>query len=179
MIGILRYNAGNVGSVARALNRLAIPSRIMEERDDLASVSGLIFPGAGAAGPAMENLRRRGLIDTLRTYPKPFLGLCLGMQLLFDFSDEGGAECLGILRGRVRELPNTVIRPHMGWNRLNTGRYAYFVHGFACEPEDRRIVTMTTQYGGDICAGIRTTTPPASPRCSTSTSPAGGRPATS
>lgn len=155
MIGILRYNAGNVGSVVRALKRLGIPSRIVENEQDIAEVDGLIFPGAGAAGPAMENLRQRGLIEPLRTYAKPFLGLCLGMQLLFDFSEEGETPCLGIARGRVRELPDTVIRPHMGWNRLNTGNYVYFVHSFVCEPENRSIVTMTTRYGGDICAGIR------------------------
>lgn len=155
MIGILRYNAGNVGSLQRALSRLGIPSKFAETREDLSSLAGLIFPGAGAAQSAMNDLRERDLIDALRGYQKPFLGLCLGMQLLFDFSEEGNTECLRIVRGKVRELPDTIIKPHMGWNKLNTGKYAYFVHSFVCEPEDRRIITMTTRYGDNICAGIR------------------------
>lgn len=155
MIGILQYNAGNVGSVAKALTRLAIPSRVVEDREGIEAVSGLIFPGAGAAQSAMRDLGKRDLIDVLKTYQKPFLGLCLGMQLLFDSSEEGNTECLGLIRGRVRELPDTVVRPHMGSNKLNTGRYAYFVHSFICEPEDQRLITMTTRYGTDICAGIR------------------------
>jgi glutamine amidotransferase len=155
MIGILRYNAGNVGSVAKALTRLAIPSRIVETTEEIQSVDGLIFPGAGAAKSAMRDLASRNLIDVLKAYQKPFLGLCLGMQLLFDFSEEGDTECLGLIRGSVRQLPGTVTKPHMGWNKLNTGKYAYFVHSFVCEPEDQRLITMTTRYGGEVCAGIR------------------------
>ncbi len=154
-IGILRYSSGNSGSVAKALTRLSIPSKMVENIDDLSSVSGLIFPGAGAAKSAMKDLQERRLIEALRNFQKPFLGLCLGMQLLFDSSEEGATECLGIIRGRVRELPDTVIKPHMGWNKLNNGKYAYFVHSFVCEPEDKRLITMTTCYGGNICAGIR------------------------
>ena len=155
MIGILRYNAGNIGSVTKALTRLAIPSKIVEDKEDIEAVSGLIFPGAGAAQAAMRDLKKRDLVDVLRTYQKPFLGLCLGMQLLFDFSEEGNTECLGLIPGRARELPDTVVKPHMGWNKLSTGKYAYFVHSFVCEPEDKRVITMTTRYGGNICAGIR------------------------
>ena len=154
-IGILCYNAGNVGSVQRALCRLGIPSKLVETKEDLSSVKGLIFPGAGAAQSAMKDLRKRDLIEVLKNYQKPFLGLCLGMQLLFDFSEEGNTECLGLIQGEVKELPDTVIKPHMGWNKLNTGAYAYFVHSFACEPADKRVITMTTRYGGEICAGIR------------------------
>lgn len=165
-IGILRYNAGNVGSVAKALARLAIPSRIVESKEEIGAVSGLIFPGAGAAPSAMKDLRERDLIGVLKSYEKPFLGLCLGMQLLFDFSEEGNTECLGIIKGKVCELPSTVIKPHMGWNMLQSpfasdekqrtsGRYAYFVHGFTCQPEDQRVITMRTLYGTDLCAGVR------------------------
>ena len=155
MIGLLRYNAGNIGSVERALRRLGIAVRTVETAEEIASVGGLIFPGAGAAPSAMHDLRQRGLIDVLRNYRKPFLGLCLGMQLLFDNSEEGATPCLGIVKGRVTALPENVIRPHMGWNRLNTGDYAYFVHNFVCEPDDARIVTQTVRYGSTLCAGIR------------------------
>ncbi|MEN6452439.1 MAG: imidazole glycerol phosphate synthase subunit HisH, partial [Thermoguttaceae bacterium] len=114
-----------------------------------------IFPGAGAARSAMDDLRNRGLIDPLRNYRKPFLGLCLGMQLLMDFSEEGETECLGIVRGRVVHLPDGVMCPHIGWNRLSTGQYAYFVHSYVCVPEDRRAVTMTVEHGATLCAGLR------------------------
>jgi len=155
MIGILRYSAGNVGSVQRALTRLSIPSRIVEEAGELKELSGLVVPGAGAAKAAMDCLRDRGLVEPLRTFDKPFLGLCLGMQLLFDRSDEGPTECLGVIKGKVQELPSTMTKPHMGWNRLSTGDYAYFVHNYACEPSDLSIVTMTTAYGSDLCAGVQ------------------------
>ncbi|NOS68270.1 MAG: imidazole glycerol phosphate synthase subunit HisH [Candidatus Peribacteraceae bacterium] len=154
-IGILRYNAGNIGSVQRALARLDIPVQVIETPDQLQDVSGLIFPGAGAANAAMRDLRERGLIESIRSFQKPFLGLCLGMQLLFDFSEEGTTECLGILKGKVKSLPENVIRPHMGWNRLSTGGYAYFVHSYICEPDDPGVITQTVQYGSPICAGVR------------------------
>lgn len=155
MIGILRYNAGNWGSVSRAVHRLGIPATTIETAADIAAVDGLIFPGAGAAQSAMDDLRSRGLIDALRQYRKPFLGLCLGMQLLMDFSAEGDTECLGIVRGTVRRLPDGVMSPHIGWNRLSIGSYAYFVHRYACFPEDGRVVTMTVEHGATLCAGIR------------------------
>lgn len=158
-IGILQYNAGNVGSVAKALTRLAIPSRVVEDREGIEAVSGLIFPGAGAAKSAMNELQERGLLEILREFQKPFLGLCLGMQLLFDHSNEGDTACLGIVRGNVRELPVNVIKPHMGWNMLRQHDtaigYAYFVHSYVCVPKDPSIITMTVPYGSDLCAGIR------------------------
>ena len=77
------------------------------------------------------------------------------MQLLFDFSEEGSTDCLGIVRGRVVRLPEGVMRPHMGWNQLSTGRYAYFVHSYVCVPDDEGIVTMRVWHGAAICAGIR------------------------
>ena len=155
LIGILSYGAGNTGSVRRALVRLGIRSTIVGTAEEIETVDGLIFPGAGAALAAMEELRARRLADVLRSYEKPFLGLCLGMQLLFDASEEGPTECLGIIPGCVRALPDGVTKPHMGWNRLSTGDYAYFVHGYYCAPADPAVVTMTVPYGGALCAGVR------------------------
>jgi imidazole glycerol phosphate synthase glutamine amidotransferase subunit len=155
MIGILRYNAGNCGSVARSLRRLGIAARPVETAAEIAGVDGLIFPGAGAAQAAMSDLRARGLVDVLRDFRKPFLGLCLGMQLLFDSSEEGPTECLGIVRGTVKELPGDVMKPHIGWNQLEGGQYVYFVHSYFCVPADPGIVTMTVQHGITFCAGIR------------------------
>ncbi|MDP7454910.1 MAG: hypothetical protein QF809_05225, partial [Candidatus Peribacteraceae bacterium] len=101
MIGIIRYSAGNTGSVQRALTRLNIPSKIIGKPVELGSVSGVIFPGAGAAGAAMKQLKKVGWPKAIRSYKKPFLGLCLGMQLLFDFSEEDETLCLGIIKGNV------------------------------------------------------------------------------
>ncbi|NLF06925.1 MAG: imidazole glycerol phosphate synthase subunit HisH [Pirellulaceae bacterium] len=155
MIGILSYNAGNRTSVAKALQRLCIPTKQVASCDELSRVDGLIFPGAGAAPSAMNDLRERGLIDALRGYRKPFLGLCLGMQLLFDRSEEGDTECLGIVRGAVRRLPDGVLRPHIGWNRLDTGEYVYFIHEYACFPADPAATTMSVRHGAAFCAGLR------------------------
>lgn len=154
-IGILQYSAGNSGSVQRALLRLGIPHEVVREPSELSCVSGLIFPGVGAAASAMDDLSARGFVEPLRTFTKPFLGLCLGMQILFESSEEGQTECLGVIKGRVQALSDSVVKPHMGWNMLNTGEYAYFVHSYVCAPEDPRVVTMTTRYGGEVCAGVR------------------------
>jgi glutamine amidotransferase len=103
----------------------------------------------------MTDLREREIDDVLRSYRKPFLGLCLGMQLLFDFSEEGPTDCLGVIKGNVVSLPGTIQKPHMGWNRLSTGKYAYFVHSFICVPADPRVITETCQHGMEIVAGVR------------------------
>jgi imidazole glycerol-phosphate synthase subunit HisH len=155
MIGILRYNAGNWGSVAGAFRRLGIPAVPVDAADDIAGIDGLVFPGAGAARSAMDDLRRRGLVDVLREFRKPFLGLCLGMQLLLDRSEEGQTECLGIVPGQVVRLPHGASSPHIGWNRLSTGSFAYFVHRYVCVPQDVRAVTATVEHGATLCAAIR------------------------
>ncbi|MDD5040803.1 MAG: imidazole glycerol phosphate synthase subunit HisH [Candidatus Peribacteraceae bacterium] len=154
-IGILRSSTGNIGSIERSLQRLGIASCVVGTAAEIGKTDGLIFPGAGAALPVMNDLKDRCLVEVLRNYSKPFLGICLGMQLLFDTSEEGPADCLGIIRGKVVELPGTVRKPHMGWNRLSTGEYAYFVHSFVCAPTDSRVITITVQHGIEIVAAVR------------------------
>ncbi|MEI8229969.1 MAG: imidazole glycerol phosphate synthase subunit HisH [Candidatus Peregrinibacteria bacterium] len=154
-IGILKTSSGNTGSIQHALTRNGIPSRIVETAEEIDAVNGLIFPGAGAAKPAMADLRKRKLVSVLRGYKKPFLGLCLGMQLLFLTSEEGPANCLGIIPGEVRRLPKNVMAPHMGWDKLSTGDYAYFVHSYVCIPDDPSVITQTVQYGNALCAAVR------------------------
>lgn len=154
-VGILRYNAGNARSVEHAVERLGIGTISVETPEDLDRINGLIFPGAGAAGTAMADLRARNFIEPLQKFRKPFLGLCLGMQLLFDFSEEGNTNCLGIVKGNVRELSSEIIKPHMGWNRLDTGEYAYFCHSFTCVPDDPAIWKQITLYGKALCAGVQ------------------------
>ena len=147
MSGLALVDAGgaNLGSVRYALERLGVEARIVRDGDGLADADRIILPGVGAAAPAMALLRERGLLEPLRAATAPLLGICLGMQLLFDSSEEGDVDCLGLLPGRVRKLERApgIRVPHMGWNTLEAvvesplldgveaGASAYFVHGYA------------------------------------------------
>lgn len=144
-VALIDAGGANLGSVRYALERLGVTVRIARDADALRDAERVILPGVGAAPQAMRLLRERGLVDALRTLQVPLLGVCLGMQLLFEASEEGHVTCLGLLPGRVRQLrPAPGIRvPHMGWNTLeksrdaplldgiSTGDHAYFVHGYA------------------------------------------------
>lgn len=151
MIGIVDYGMGNLFSVSKALERLNVPYFISEQRDQLMTADALILPGVGSFRDAMERLNETGLSDMLRTYAKsgkPLLGICLGMQLLFDESDENGLTAgLGLLQGRVEKFPGKTSDgeaykvPHMGWNALDFAqvspilkdiddKYVYFVHSY-------------------------------------------------
>jgi glutamine amidotransferase len=154
-VALIDAGGANLGSVRYALERLGATARTVRDADGLRGAQRVILPGVGAAPPAMELLRERGLDDALRALQIPLLGVCLGMQLLFDASEEGDVACLGLLPGRVRKLdPSPGIRvPHMGWNVLepanptslldgiDAGAQAYFVHGYAVPPGDDCIAT--------------------------------------
>lgn len=142
---LIDSGGANIGSVRYALQRLGVDAPLVSDADSIRSAQRVILPGVGAAAPAMARLRELGLVDTLRTLDTPLLGICLGMQLLFEASDEGNVDCLGLLPGRVRAMPpgDGVRIPHMGWNRLQPrrgspllqgiepGAQAYFVHSYA------------------------------------------------
>lgn len=144
-VAVVDAGGANLGSVRCALERLGATPRIVRDPDALAGATHVILPGVGAATPAMRLLRERGFDDALRGLQVPLLGICLGMQLLFERSEEGDVACLGLLRGSVRRMPPArgVRVPHMGWNRLRArraspllagiddGAWAYFVHGYA------------------------------------------------
>ena len=144
-VALVDAGGANLGSVRYALERLDADVRIVRDADALAGCGRAILPGVGAAAPAMALLRERGLDQALRHLPVPLLGICLGMQLLFERSEEGDVDCLGLLPGCVRRLPSRprFRVPHMGWNRLRVerasalstgledGERAYFVHGYA------------------------------------------------
>ena len=147
MDDVLLIDAGgaNIGSVRYALERLGVRARLSGEAAEIRRAPRVILPGVGAAGPAMARLRELGLVETIRALRQPVLGICLGMQLLYESSEEGDVDCLGLLPGRVRRLqggPGLRI-PHMGWNRLRRrqphpltegipeGEHAYFVHSYA------------------------------------------------
>jgi len=168
-ITIVDYGRGNLHSVANALERLGVEVEITSEPAKVLAADKLILPGVGAFGDCMEQLELRGLTLALKNYlagGKPFLGICLGMQLLFESSEESpGCAGLGFFKGSVKKLTTTEKIPHMGWNRLRTkspspllknanGAYVYFVHSFHCVPVDQRLVTSVCDYGQEVTASV-------------------------
>lgn len=171
MVAIIDYGAGNLSSVKKALDYLGAESEITQDRDRILSASHVILPGVGSFGDAMRSMEERGLVDTVKkaaTCGKPFLGICLGLQLLFESSEESeGVKGLGLLKGRIVEIPrsNELKVPHMGWNSIKLRQkngifkdiaddsYFYFVHSFYLKDADEDVVAATTQYGVRIeCA---------------------------
>jgi len=160
---IVDYGAGNLRSVERAVARAGFQPSISSRPEDVAAAGVLIVPGVGAAADTMRNLRERGLVEPIRRYiaaGRPFLGVCMGLQALLTLSEEGGEhECLGVIPGRVRRLPQGLKVPHMGWNRVRQrrphpvfdgipdGAYFYFVHSYYPDPEDGSVVVGETDYG--------------------------------
>lgn len=143
MIAIINYEAGNLASVSNALKRLDAPHIITERHRELDKADGIIFPGVGHAQPAMESLQKNGLDTWLKQTEKPVLGICLGMQLLYEYSEEGDAEGLGVIPGKLKKFDSTHHKvPHMGWNTFSevsshpllknftTEEYFYYVHSY-------------------------------------------------
>ena len=172
MITVLDYDAGNIKSVEKALDFLGEEVKITRDREEILSADGVILPGVGAFGDAMEKLHQYGLVDVIHEVVDrqiPFLGICLGLQLMFESSEETpGVEGLHLLDGTIRRIPAApgLKIPHIGWNDLtfpNRGRlfrgieehsYVYFVHSFYLEAADSSIVTATTEYGTLIHASV-------------------------
>jgi glutamine amidotransferase len=170
MIVIIDYGAGNLRSVLNALGRLGYEAKITSSASDLASAQVIILPGVGAAADSMRNLQRLGLVSPIRRFiaeGRPFLGVCIGLQLLFAGTEEGGwHECLDVIPGVVRRLRPGLKIPHMGWNQLRQRTSHpifggipdeanfYFNHSFCAEPDDISIVAGTTSYGVAICSLI-------------------------
>ena len=160
---IVDYGAGNLHSVSRAVMQAGVRPLITSKPDYVVEAEALIVPGVGAAADTMANLHRHGLVEPIREYiasGRPFLGVCMGQQALFDASEEGGEhKCLGVLPGRVVRLPNGLKVPHMGWNQVRVTKphpifegipdnsYFYFVHSYYPQPEDPSIVVGETDYG--------------------------------
>ena len=170
MIAIVDYGAGNLRSVVNAIARLGYQSKITSSPDEVLAARAVILPGVGAAAETMENLKTLGLVSPIRqliTEGRPFLGVCIGLQVLFSGTEEGGGhECLGIIPGRVRKLPQGLKIPHMGWNQVKQKvshkvfdgvpdcANFYFVHSYYVEPEDKALVAGETSYGIPICSVI-------------------------
>ncbi len=172
MIAIIDYDAGNIKSVEKALVYLGQDVVITSDREQILKADKVILPGVGAFGDAMENLRETGLDQVIREVAAkgtPFLGICLGLQLLFERSDEApGVEGLGILEGEILRIPEKegLKIPHMGWNSLHLehgGRlfegleenaYVYFVHSYYLKAKDEEIVKASTEYSVHIHASV-------------------------
>ncbi|HIX77399.1 MAG TPA: imidazole glycerol phosphate synthase subunit HisH [Candidatus Fusicatenibacter merdavium] len=172
MIAIIDYDAGNIKSVEKALQLLGEETVLTRDRDCLLAADKVILPGVGSFGDAMENLKNFGLIPVIHEIVErnvPFLGICLGLQLLFERSEESpGVEGLGILPGEILRIPKAegLKIPHMGWNSLEltgNGRlfqgigeepYVYFVHSYYLRATDPDIVTAVARYGVEIHASV-------------------------
>ena len=167
-VAVIAYGAGNVASVQFALERLGATVRLTDDPAVIVDAERVILPGVGAAGYAMRRLSELKLIEPIRAFPRPLLGVCLGQQLLFERSDEGaGVDLLGFIPGAVKRLqpgPGLPV-PHMGWSRLSRdrddpllegvadGAYAYFVHGLVCP--DGPATLARADYGGPVPAVVR------------------------
>lgn len=172
MIAIIDYDAGNMLSVVKALRHLGEEPVISRDPEVLKNADKLILPGVGAFGDAMDKLNGYGLVSPIKEFiatGRPFFGICLGLQLLYDESDEApGVAGIGALAGKIKKIPAGEFRkiPHMGWNSLsfpNKGRlfkgieegaYVYFVHSYYLEAKDRASVTATTDYNVTIDASV-------------------------
>jgi glutamine amidotransferase len=164
-IAVVDYGAGNLVSIGRALESVGARVSIATDAAGFADVDALVVPGVGAAAPAMARLARHGLADPIRAWvsaERPFLGICLGLQLLFDGSDEDGADTLGLLAGRTVPLIDPPTLPHIGWNQVDRrrphpllegipdGADMYFVHSYAVAPIDAALIVADTTHGGSF-----------------------------
>jgi imidazole glycerol-phosphate synthase subunit HisH len=173
MIAIIDYGVGNLKSVEKAFQFIGVDAVVSSDTAFILKADAVVLPGVGAFADAMDSLRHAGMVEVVKKViaeNKPFLGICLGMQLLFDYSEEGGerVEGLGIFKGSIRQLPHDMNLkvPHMGWNYLNIkgdqklfenlekDPYVYFVHSYYLKAENREMVAATTKYGMDFDVAI-------------------------
>jgi len=180
-VAIIDYEAGNLYSVQHACNFVGLESKITSDKDEILSANGAILPGVGAFGEAMENLNKRGLAETIREFVasgKPFMGVCLGLQLLFTESEEFGLhQGLDLIKGEVKRFPNKndlgepVKVPQIGWNQIyqkdekkwknsplngvENGEFMYFVHSYYVTPRDKNdVLTLTNYEGIEYCSSV-------------------------
>jgi imidazole glycerol-phosphate synthase subunit HisH len=162
VIAILDYGFGNLRSVQRAVERVGGRPEITSRPETVERADALIVPGVGAFGACVGSLRTTGLDRVVTGYAatgRPLVGICLGMQVFFDWGEEGAVDGLGLLRGKVRRLPEGLTVPHMGWNEVEwvrphplvdgipSGTPFYFVHSYVCEPEEDGVAAGETEYG--------------------------------
>lgn len=173
MIAIIDYGAGNLQSVSKALKFIGCDSVVTNDKEFLRDAEKVVLPGVGSFGDAMDSLKKSGLEQPIFDFidsGRPFLGICLGMQMLFEESEESpGVSGLGILKGKIRRIPvkNGLKVPHIGWNSLEIRKqdgifrgispnpYVYFVHSYYLQAQDSEIVSSQTEYGVPIDASVQ------------------------
>ena len=170
MITIVDYGAGNLRSVVNAVTKLGYRPKVTSSPEDVLNAQAVILPGVGAAADTISNLKALELVSPIRRIiaeNRPFLGICIGLQVLFTGTEEGGwHECLDIVSGRVRKLPSGQKVPHMGWNQVRQKiahpifdgvpdeANFYFVHSYYVEPDDKSLTAGETDYGIPFCSAI-------------------------
>lgn len=165
-VAVIDHGAGNLVSIAQALTWAGAQVVIASAPDEMAGADGVVLPGVGATGAAMQRIRSAGFVDPLREWQGPLLGICVGLQLFFDSSEEDGGDTLGLLPGVVRRLEAAPRLPHIGWNdvsltpdpifdRIANGATFYFVHSFAPVPADPSMIIATSNYGSEFVAAAR------------------------
>jgi glutamine amidotransferase len=168
-ISIIKYGSGNLHSVQKILEKFGALTTITDNPNDIANSDVVVFPGQGSNDTSMRQLREKNLVDPIRNHAmsgKYFLGICLGLQLLFETSEEGIEPCLNLIPGKVHQLPENQKRPHMGWNNvtlsdyhplfngINSGAFFYFVHSYYAKPSESKIILGTTTYGIEFSSVI-------------------------
>lgn len=170
MIVVVDYGMGNLKSVLNAFSKLGAEVAVSGDPRSVEDASTIVLPGVGAFGRCMENLEKKGLASVIKEHirkGKRYLGICLGMQILFESSEETpGVGGLGIIKGTVPRFTGTVKIPHMGWNSITTlkkgpmlkgirsGDFFYFVHSYYCAPDDRSVIATTTDYDGPFSSSV-------------------------
>ncbi|MHB1295920.1 MAG: imidazole glycerol phosphate synthase subunit HisH [Anaerolineae bacterium] len=171
MLTIVDFGIGNLRNVERAFRRLGVAAQVTNAPEDIRRATAVVLPGVAAFGDSIANVRALGLEDPIVGAIRdglPFLGICVGLQLLFETSEEMGEHRgLGVLPGRVRRFPADLCVPHMGWNQIHQTQpsplwaglpddsYAYFVHSYYVDPEDASVIAAATDYGSDFTSAIR------------------------
>lgn len=164
-IAVIDHGAGNLVSISQALARCGGEADIVTKPDRLAAYDGIVLPGVGSTAAVMEGIEQAGFAPALRQLDRPLLGICVGLQVLFDGSEEDGAECLGIISGQVHPLAHAPSLPHIGWNDLEVvggspmfagidAPVVYFVHSYAPVPRDAGVITATARHGQTFVAAV-------------------------
>ncbi len=161
------HGAGNLVSITQGLQRVGAETILASHPAQIEAADGVVLPGVGTTGAAMEQLHEVGFVSSLTDWPGPLLGICVGLQLFFEGSSEDDSTCLGLMDGRVERLRETPRLPHIGWNDLLIATddplwqglpaqpTFYFVHSYAPHPANRRLVTAETEYGRRFCVAVR------------------------
>ena len=166
-IAVVDHGAGNLVSITQGLEKVGADTVLATAPAQLEGTDGVVLPGVGTTGAAMDRLEQAGFISSLTDWPGPLLGICVGLQLFFEGSSEDDSACLGLMDGRVEQLRETPRLPHIGWNDLlmttedplwdglPEDPTFYFVHSYAPAPTDRRLITAEAHYGSRFCVAVR------------------------